>query len=319
MNRLLPFGCLLLVGCVETLPPAPNSRKVEVRIEPGMSTAEAARLLRSRGVIDNEYELRVLAWLGGRAGRIRPGRYRFPPGSSEKTVLRILCREEPAFLMVTLPEGLTLNQVATLLAESDICPAEGFVAACRDTALLRELGIPDASAEGWLFPETYEFITGTSPKEVVRRLVRQTRAVLDELKPRATTRLSDREVVILASIVEKEALAPAERARIAGVFLNRLNRRLPLQSCATVEFLLPERKSQLSLDDLKIASPYNTYLHSGLPPGPICSAGRAALAAAFSPEKHDYIFFVARGDGTHIFSRTAAEHDAAVQRRRSRS
>ena len=316
---LLPLSSLLLLACAESLPPAPDSRKVEVRVEPGISTAEVARLLRQRGVIDSELEFRFLFWLNGGEGRVRPGRYRFLPGSSEKDVLRALVREAPAFLMVTLPEGLTLNQVADLLAAADICPADEFIAACRDTALLRELGLAGASAEGWLFPETYEFITGSKPKEIVLRLVRQTRAVLTELRPRAATRLSDREVVILASIVEKEALAASERPRIAGVFLNRLNRRLPLQSCATVEYLLPERKQQLSLDDLEIASPYNTYLHSGLPPGPICSPGRAALAAVINPERHDYIFFVARGDGTHIFSRTAAEHDAAVRRARRRS
>jgi len=310
---------LLALGCVESLPPAPGGRKAEVRIEPGMATAEVARLLRKQGVIDSELEFRFLAWLNGSEARILPGRYRFSPGSSEKVVLRVLGREEPAFLMVTLPEGLTLNQVAAVLAESDVCPAEDFLAACRDTSLLREFGLDAGTAEGWLFPETYEFVTGTKPKELVRRLVRQTRTVLGQLRPRATARLDDREAVILASIVEKEAADPTERARIAGVFLNRLKRRLPLQSCATVEYLLPERKEQLSLEDLEVASPYNTYLHSGLPPGPICSPGRAALEAALRPERHDYIFFVSKGDGTHIFSRTSSEHDAAVRRVQRRS
>ncbi|MEO0085467.1 MAG: endolytic transglycosylase MltG [candidate division WOR-3 bacterium] len=319
MNRFLPLVCLFFATCVESLPPAPNSRKVEVRVESGMSTEEVARLLKQRGVIDSELEFRFLAWLDGSDGRIRPGRYRFLPGSPEKTVLRVLCRREPAFLMVTIPEGLTMNQTADILAAAEICPADDFLAACRDTGLMHELGIADSSSEGWLFPETYEFMTGTNPKEIVRRLVRQTRSVLNELRPRAPVRLSDREVVILASIVEREALVSSERPRIAGVFMNRLNRRLPLQSCATVEYILPEHKEQLTLDDLEIASPYNTYLHSGLPPGPICSPGRAALAAAFNPERHDYIFFVSRGDGTHVFSRNATEHDAAVRRRRSRS
>jgi UPF0755 protein len=105
-----------------------------------------------------------------------------------------------------------------------------------------------------------------------------------------------------------------EFPRIAGVFMNRLRRHLPLQSCATVEYLLPERKGRLSVEDTKMESPYNTYLHVGLPPGPICNPGRRALAAALNPERHDYLFFVSRGDGTHIFSRTLAEHAAATRR-----
>jgi UPF0755 protein len=122
--------------------------------------------------------------------------------------------------------------------------------------------------------------------------------------------LAPSEIVILASIVEREAKVPEEFPRVAGVFVNRLRRRIPLQSCATVEYLLPERKGRLSVEDTKTESPYNTYLHAGLPPGPICNPGRRALAAALNPERNDYLFFVARGDGTHAFSRTAAEHVA---------
>jgi UPF0755 protein len=145
-------------------------------------------------------------------------------------------------------------------------------------------------------------------------MVRQFFSVLSELRdssrvPRPPS-LTPIQVVILASIVEREAKVQEEFPRIAGVFMNRLRRHMPLQSCATVEYLLPERKGILTVADTRIESPYNTYLHAGLPPGPICSPGRRALAAALSPERNDYLFFVARGDGTHAFSRTAAEHAA---------
>lgn len=171
-----------------------------------------------------------------------------------------------------------------------------------------------ATAEGYLFPETYEFLTGAPPSDVVRRMLHQFSSVFAELRdsspaPRSSP-LAPSQVVILASIVEREAKVPEEYPRIAGVFLNRLNRHLPLQSCATVEYLLHERKGRLSVEDTKIESPYNTYLHVGLPPGPICNPGRRALTAALNPERNDFLFFVARGDGTHIFSRTAAEHAA---------
>jgi UPF0755 protein len=143
-------------------------------------------------------------------------------------------------------------------------------------------------------------------------MIRQFFTVFSELRTLtpAPRPLTPSQTVILASIVEREARAPEEFPRIAGVFMNRLRRHMPLQSCATVEYLLPERKGILSVDDTKTESPYNTYLHIGLPPGPICNPGRRALAAALNPERHDYLFFVARGDGTHAFSRTAAEHAA---------
>jgi UPF0755 protein len=119
--------------------------------------------------------------------------------------------------------------------------------------------------------------------------------------------------VTLASIVEREARVPEEYAQVAGVFVNRLQRGMPLQSCATIEYALPERKERLTDADLRVASPYNTYIHTGLPPGPICSPGSRALAAALHPARHDYLYFVSRGDGTHAFSRTFAEHAAAMR------
>jgi len=201
-----------------------------------------------------------------------------------------------------------------VLEERGVCRADGFLSTCLDTGLLRKSGVTAATAEGYLFPETYEFLTGSQPSDVVRRMFRQFFSVLAELRDSSRltppSSLSPSQVVILASIIEREAKVPDEFPRIAGVFMNRLRRHLPLQSCATVEYLLPERKGILSVDDTKTESPYNTYLHIGLPPGPICNPGRRALAAALNPERHGYLFFVARGDGTHAFSRTAAEHAA---------
>jgi UPF0755 protein len=194
--------------------------------------------------------------------------------------------------------------------------------------LLRELGVPGPTAEGFLFPETYEMGTAEKPEDIVRRMVQQCFTVLRELKATDSAGRPGRpsslltppsSVLTLASIVEKEAQVPAEFPRIAGVFANRLRRRIPLQSCATIQYALPERKDVLAVEDTKYPSPYNTYLHTGLPPGPICNPGRRALAAAMRPERHDYIFFVSRGDGTHVFSRTAAEHNAACARVRNSS
>jgi UPF0755 protein len=210
-----------------------------------------------------------------------------------------------------------MKQIAAVLVENRVCAESAFLEADMDRNLRRECAILAGTNEGYLFPETYEFLTGSPAAEAMGRMLRQFRTVMAELKPQATTKMTDHEYVTLASIVEREAQKPEEFKRIAGVFVNRLRRRLPLQSCATVEYLLPERKDRLSVEDTKMPSPYNTYLHTGLPPGPICNPGRRALEAALYPESHDYLFFVSRGDGTHIFSRTAAEHAQACARARS--
>ncbi|MEO0077732.1 MAG: endolytic transglycosylase MltG [candidate division WOR-3 bacterium] len=310
--RLVQLAAFLL-AC-RTTTPQPG-RRVEVRIRAGMSAAELADTLLAHGVIRNRFRFMTLARFHSCEPRIVSGRYHLRLGTDEARVLQLLSREVPALVMVTVPEGLTCRQVAELLSECGICPAEQFLAACFDTVLLRELGVPATSAEGFLFPETYELSTTEPPANIIRRMVQQFFAVLkDSSGPDLLA------TVTLASIVEKEARLPEEFPRIAGVFVNRLKRHLPLQSCATVQYVLPERKSVLAVEDTRYPSPYNTYLHLGLPPGPICNPGRRALAAARNPEQHDYVFFVARGDGSHIFSRTAAEHDAACARvRRSRS
>ncbi len=305
-----------MVNFLSCSAPAPQSNglRVEVVVKPDMPFSAIGDSLAAKGVIRNKLALGFYTWYYNYAPRIRPGRYRLPVGAGEKRALKLLSGEEPALVMVTIPEGYTMNQVAATLAEHRVCQADSFLAACADTSLLRQFAVFAPTAEGYLFPETYEFLTGSPPTEVVRKLIRQFRTVMAGLKPQATTKLTDHEFVTLASIVEREAQVPAEFPRIAGVFMNRLRRRIPLQSCATVEYLLPERKGRLSVEDTKLESPYNTYLHLGLPPGPICNPGRLALEAALYPERHDYLFFVSRGDGTHIFSRTAAEHAAACAR-----
>jgi UPF0755 protein len=308
----------LVVSFLSCSAPAPqsNGRRVEVTVGPELSIPALADTLTAKHVIGNRALFHFYSWYYNYGHRIRPGRYRLPVGTGERRVLKLLSGEEPALVMVTIPEGYTMSQVAATLAEHGVCRADSFLATCTDTNLLREFGVSAPTAEGYLFPETYEFLTSSPPGDVVRRLLRQFSSAFSELltPPPDPRPLTPAQVVTLASIVEREAKEPEEFPRIAGVFMNRLRRGIPLQSCATVEYLLPERKGILTVADTRIESPYNTYLHSGLPPGPICNPGRRALAAALNPERHDYLFFVSRGDGTHIFSRTLAEHAAATRR-----
>jgi UPF0755 protein len=291
-----------------------NGRKVEVNVRPGLSMRALADTLAAKQVIESKPLFRFYAWYYNYTNRIRPGRYHLSIGTGERRALKLLAGEEPAVTMVTIPEGYTMNQVAAALVERGVCRADSFLSVCMDTGLLRASGVDAPTAEGYLFPETYEFLTGSQPADVVHRMLRQFFSVFAQLCDSSSaphpSSLTPSQTVILASIVEREAKVPEEYPRIAGVFMNRLRRGLPLQSCATVEYLLPERKGRLSIEDTKLESPYNTYLHVGLPPGPICNPGRRALAAALNPERNDYLFFVARDDGSHVFSRTAAEHAA---------
>lgn len=310
MRHIAPLLLLLALGC------PPPGDPVEVRIPPGLTTAAIADTLHAHGVIGNPTGFRLLARLSGYDRRLQHGHYRLRRNSPLPVVLNQLSTRGRTSVTVTIPEGWRLLQIAGALAEAGVCGREEFVAACQDRVLLAGLGIPNRSAEGWLFPDTYEFELDSEPSRVVTRMAGKFAEVYAELVKEAAPRLDDRETVILASIVEREGVVPAELPVIAGVFLNRLARALPLQSCATVLYALPEYKEQLSLEDVHYPSPYNTYLRPGLPPGPISNPGRTALRAAIRPARHDFLYFVANGDGTHTFSRTLREHEQAQRRLR---
>lgn len=284
--------------------------------------------LKEAGIIDNPTKFVLLARFLNFERRLKKGKYNFPSAIDEFSVLRILSRGGQASALVTIPEGKTLEQIAEILAEHDICAKKDFLTQAQDKTLLVQLGIPGRTIEGYLFPDSYEFEIQSEPKEILMRMAKRFFEMYNSLRSehpvinqsdRGKTKiaLSDRDIVILASIVEAEAQLAIERPIIASVFFNRLKRRLPLQSCATIEYLLKERKPRLSLHDLSIDSPYNTYLHPGLPPGPIGNPGRNSLAAVLAPAKTDYLFFVSRGDGSHQFSKTGKEHQAAIRRYRN--
>ncbi len=309
MRRLVLLCCLLFLAC-----PSGTGEPVEVVVPEGLSTSAIADTLRAQGIIDNPAKFRLLARLLGYDKHLRYGHYELRRNSDELAVLRALTREGRTSTRVTIPEGYRLTRVARTLEDQGICPAAEFESACRDRVLLVELGVPARSAEGYLFPDTYEFEARSAPADVTRRMVGRFREVYAGLKATANPPLDDLQTVILASIIEREVVLPGELATVAGIFVNRLRRGIPLQSCATVQYALPEYKERLTVADTRVDSPYNTYLHPGLPPGPISNPGRAALAAALSPQKTDYLYFVANGDGSHTFSRTLREHEAAKRR-----
>jgi len=214
---------------------------------------------------------------------------------------------------MTVPEGLTLQETAEIMEASGLVSTKAFLEAAHDSEIINSYKIKATSVEGYLFPETYTFAEDLSAKEVVREMVSLFFERLDGLAERKLRSNDLMEYVTLASIIEREAKGPSEMKRIAGVFTNRLTRNMRLESCATVQYILGKPKERLMLSDLRKESPYNTYLKPGLPPGPISNPGLSALRAALTPEHHDFLFFLAKNDGSneHVFTQTYAQHQKA--------
>jgi len=270
---------------------------VQFQVRKGISAREVARELQAQGLIRQRWSFLLWARVYGRKA-IRPGVYEISNRESGLTIYRRFLQGPPK-VRLTFPEGWTARQMAYQLETKGVCPAADFL-----TLVDKE------KREGFLFPDTYFFEQGLPAAAVVSRLVGRFREkVPKDFQERAKAmRLSYGQMVTLASIVEREARAAPERPLIAGVFYNRLRKHWYLESCATVEYALGAWKPRLTYKDLEVQSPYNTYRHRGLPPGPICNPGQAALEAAAHPEKTDMMFFVADGSGTHRFSRYYKEH-----------
>jgi len=286
-----------------------------VTIERGSDLASIARTLEDAGALDHP---RLFVWAARARGlerRLRAGDYWLDPGQSVAGLLAALLEGKGRTVTVTIPEGWRLEQIARRLEAAGVVPAEAFLAAAEDPALLAEIGIPGPSAEGFLFPETYPFPLPAEPAEAIRIMHRQFARVWAELLEEGTPAVPDPlAAVTLASIVERETSRPEERPLVAAVFLNRLRLGMPLQADPTVIYGIEDFDGNLTRRDLAAPTPYNTYVNRGLPPGPIASPGRAALRAVLHPALVDYLYFVSQGDGTHRFSRTLEEHNRAVQR-----
>jgi len=292
-------------------------------VRPGSSLGAVARDLESRGLIRSALAFKWLARSRELDGALKVGEYELSSALAPAEILERIVEGRVITYEVALPEGLTTAQVAARLEAAGLANAAEFAAYAADPASAQALGVDGPSLEGYLFPETYRLPRGLSVRAIAQALVDQFLEVWHELEPLARAQgLSMREVVTLASIVEKETAVPEERPLIASVFRNRLARGMRLETDPTVIYGIPDFDGNLRRRDLENAdNPYNTYQIPGLPPGPIANPGADALRAVVQPAESDYLFFVSRNDGTHVFSKTFAEHARAVdryQRRRSR-
>jgi UPF0755 protein len=298
----------------------PDGRDVEITVPEGAGARTVARRLQAAGLVDHPRLFALYVRLRGTAGSLKAGRYRFETGASWPDLARALERGTVATVAVTVPEGLTLEEVARRLEPVTSAGADSLIRLAKDSAFARSLGVPGPTLEGYLFPETYRFAEGIAPEAALRTLVDRYRRFWGpaQRSKADSAGLDELEVVTLASIVEEEARVEEERPIIAGVYLNRLERGMRLQADPTVQYALEEPKERLLYRDIRRVAddPYNTYTHAGLPPGPISSPGAASLRAVLDPADVPYLFFVARPDGSHVFTRTQSEHVEAKNRLR---
>jgi UPF0755 protein len=316
-------GFLILAACAGFVALVLASRPSEgigsgglFTVERGDTAQSAALALERRGYLRSALAFRIIARLSGQGSSLKAGTYRIQAGMGAKKILDELVSGKQALIRTTLPEGLTLAQVATLLDSLGVAARSDFLEAARSPKLLADLGIPASSAEGYLFPDTYFFPAGFSAEGAIRAMVKAFRDRIAGIPESAALGPKElHEKIILASIVEREYKSPEEAPRMASVFYNRLKIRMALQSCATVVYLITERLGkphpEVIFDrDLKIDDPYNTYEHRGLPPGPISNPGMTALLAAFYPAESGYLYFrlVDPDTGKHHFSSTLEEH-----------
>ena len=315
--RLWPAVTLVIAACTGTAGPPER-----VSVPPGATFGAVTDSLVAHRLVQSRLAFKLLARMRGVDRSVRSGVYEFPRDASAFTILRTLSAGKVVAARLTVPEGLTARQIAALAAEHLSFPADSLLAAVRDPALADSVGLPHGSLEGFLRPETYIVPVDITARQLVRLMAEGFRkswepgwtARLDSM------RLSETQLVTLASIVEGEARLDTERETIAAVYLNRMRLGIPLQADPTVQYAIElatgRKKVRLYQKDYGIASPYNTYLNPGLPPGPVNSPGRRSIEAALYPAIVPYLYFVASPDGHHAFARSYEEHLRNVARSR---
>ncbi|MGO9450283.1 MAG: endolytic transglycosylase MltG [Candidatus Binataceae bacterium] len=322
MRRLRAAIVLLIVlGCAAgafaafefywLTPPEPFAAPRDVAIEKGESFRAVARKLAAAEVVRSATAMLLYGEFTGDARRIKPGDYEFKGGERIPEVMHHLVAGDFVVVTVVIPEGLTVHQIAERLEAAGLVCQENFEDAARGGTVVRALGLMPLGAEGYLFPATYRFSPRVSADEIlIAMLARFYRVLTPQVENRMfELGLTARQMVTMASIVEKEAKAPGERPLIAGVFYNRLRVGMPLQSDPTAEYNLDGTSAAAAV---RTPSAFNTYERAGLPPGPIANPGLSSIEAALYPARSDFLYFVARDDGTHVFSKSFNEHKRAI-------
>ncbi len=322
---LLLLSVVLLIGWITsqglTPPPKSSGRTLKITVPKGSSAAEIGELLASKKVVKNALVFRAYVRYQDVGSKLRPGSYTLREGMDYDTVIDLLVEGPPqTYFTITIPEGFTVAQIGQRLSTETKIDGDEFAqyALLRSAVFSSDFAFlasnPTSSLEGYLFPKTYNVRKTADAVEFTKLLLRQfaNETQSFDWKAAQASGFTPHQVVTVASLVEREARLPSERPIIAGVIYNRLRKGMPLQVDATVQYALPAWKDRLTYDDLKVDSPYNTYLRKGLPPGPISNPGISSLQAALRPARVDYLYYVvADPTGRHAFSRTLEEHNRA--------
>ncbi|WP_427339149.1 endolytic transglycosylase MltG [Caloranaerobacter sp. DY30410] len=290
---------------------------ITIKIPSGSTTTKIAEILEENSLIRNKYIFRIIVRMKKVDGKLKAGEYSLNNKMDLYQIIDTLVKgSSKETVTFTIPEGYELSLIAEKLSKQNLVNKERFLELCNNVSLFKKKfdflnELPEGSTlEGYLFPDTYEVYKDAKEEDIINKmLTRFDQVYNDKIKDKAKKlNLTMNEVITLASIIEREAKLDSERPLISAVFHNRLKKGWLLQSCATVQYVLGERKEKLTYDDLKIDSKYNTYLYKGLPPGPIASPGIKSIEAAVEPANVDYLFFVVNEDGSHTFSKTFNEH-----------
>jgi len=316
---LIPLaGVGLLVWLVLTPAPALEAGPLVVDIPAHEGLLGIADRLADAGVVRSRAAFIALSAARGSVRRLKAGEYEVPRDASTIDVVGLLESGHVRQHTVLQPEGATLSELARVLEAARLAQADEVLRVAHDPAVLKSMGVESPSLEGYLFPDTYQFVRGMSVEEMLGRMVQRMRSRLtpERLARAKALGLDMHSLLTLASIIEREAVDRDEQRIISAVFWNRLRLDMPLQADPTVQYAVARERGTLTRSDLVSDNPYNTYVHRGLPPGPIASPGLPAIDAALDPAPVKYLYFVARDDRRHSFSTTMSEHNAAVSRYR---
>ncbi|MBR4152818.1 MAG: endolytic transglycosylase MltG [Selenomonadaceae bacterium] len=290
-----------------------EEKRINVKIREGLSTAEIAERLAEKGVIDSTLKFRLLARVYGYDDKLRPGSYTFTLGMSNEEVFAKLLTGEKKLVHFTIPEGFGIKEIAARLQSLDLADKDDFIKAATDFVpydYMKKHKDVFYSAEGFLFPDTYTVESDVEIIEILNLMAKNfdKKLTLEMRSQAAKMDLSIYDLITLASLVEREVRFPEDRPIVAQVFFKRLKLNMPLQTDATLQYLMDTPKEDLSIEDTQIDSPYNTYQHLGLPPGPIANPGLASIEAVLHPADTDYLYFVADRKGHNHYANTYEEH-----------
>ncbi len=293
-----------------------RAETVTVIVPAGTAVREISKILSDGGLVSDDIRFLVLARFLGLSAKLQAGEFALHRGQTPGELLRELATIRPIQHAVTIPEGLTIVDIAEIFASGGWCDRDEFIRLANDPEFLKSLGLESrTSLEGYLYPDTYHLTRkGHTTADLLRMQVRRFFVVWQDLQTDAPSTLSPYEILILASMVEKETGRASERPLIAGVFHNRLKKRMRMQSDPTVIYGIENFSGNLTRKDLKTPSPYNTYTLKRLPAGPICNPGGEALLAVLHPTESDYLYFVSKNNSSHYFSESLREHNRAVNK-----